>query len=480
MKEFLLLPEFQLLAWTLVLFVVGVCRPRLAPRRLACAAAIGATLVLAGTFIAPLTLGVGQYFHGLYAVDGLSIFFKQFFLVTLIVVLWMAAEFAETLTVARHEFLLLPSLTTVGLLLLASATDFTLMFVALELVTISFYVLVACQRDRVAALEAGVKYLIIGALSTGFLVYGIAFLYGNTGGTAFRTVLETLAAGPLNPSLLFALTLIMVGLCFKIAAVPFHVWVPDVYQGAPTPVTAFLAVGSKAAGFVVLLRLVDFDGFSHPALVPYTGSLLTVLAGLTVVLGTFAALPQRNLKRLLGYSSIGHAGFILMALSCHTPRGVNAVLIYLVSYLFAGLLAFFLITVVARQVQGEELADFSGLSRRSPLAAFGLAVAFVSMAGIPPLLGFAGKLGVLAAAWEEHKYVLVGLGLAAATVGLYYYLSIVRYMYWNEPADGAARVRLSGSAKLLVWTLTAAVVVFGVYQMPIAAVVDQVLLARNW
>ncbi|MDR2463373.1 MAG: NADH-quinone oxidoreductase subunit N [Verrucomicrobiales bacterium] len=478
MKTFLLMPEFQLLAWALTLFVAAALRPNIGPRRLACAAAIGATLVLAATFIEPLTLGVGRYFHGLYSVDGLAIFFKQFFLVTLIVVVWMAAEFAGTLTVARHEFLLLPLLVTVGLLLLASAVDFTLMFVALELVTISFYVLVACQRDKASSLEAGVKYLVIGALSTGFLVYGIAFLYGNVGGTSFRAIGETLTVTPPSLSLLFALALILAGLGFKIAAVPFHVWAPDVYQGAPTPVTAFLAVGSKAAGFVLLLRLVVFGGFNHPALTPHTGSLLAILAGATVVLGTFAALPQRNLKRLLAYSGIGHAGFMLIALSCLGERGVNAVLIYLVSYLFAALLAFFLITVVAKQVGGEELTDFSGLSKRSPLAAFALTVAFVSMAGIPPLLGFAGKFGVLAAAWEGGHYVLVAVGVIAASVGLYYYLGIVRYMYWNEPAAGAVKLRFS--AKLLVWLLVGALTVFGIYQMPIATVVDQVLLSRNW
>jgi NADH-quinone oxidoreductase subunit N len=480
MKPFLLMPEFQLLVWALVLFVCEAYRPQTKPRTLMWLAILGAALVLVATFIEPLTLGVGQYFHGLYSVDGLSIFFKQFFLVTLIVVLWMSGEFVETLPLARNEFLLLPLMTTIGMLLLASAVDFTTMFVALELVTISFYVLVAYQRNNSASLEAGVKYLIIGALSTGFLVYGIAFLYGNVGSTSFRAILETLAVNPVNSSLLFAMALIIVGFCFKISAVPFHVWAPDVYQGAPTPVTAFLAVGSKAAGFVVLLRLLDFNGFSHSALVPYLSSLLAVLAGITVVLGTFAALPQRNLKRLLGYSSIGHAGFILVALSCHTPRGVNAVLIYLVSYLFAGLLAFFLIAVVSKQVGGVELSDFSGLSKRSPLAAFGLTVAFVSMAGIPPLLGFAGKLGVLAAAWEDGKYALVGIGVIAASVGLYYYLGIVRHMYWNEPANDAAAIKLCGSTKLLVSLLVAAIIVFGIYQMPIATLVDQVLLDRNW
>ena len=479
MKPFLLMPEFQLLAWALVLFVYDACRP-LRPRVLAGAGILGAAAVLVGMLVPAATLPAGLYFNDLYAVDGLAVFFKQFFLATLIVVLWSAAGYTEEMPAARSEFLLLPLLTTVGMMLLASAVDFILMFAALELVTISFYVLVACRRDQAKSLEAGVKYLIIGALSTAFLVYGIAFLFGNVGATSFAAVQAKFTGAPANASVLFAVAMILAGLCFKIAAVPFHSWAPDVYQGAPTPVTAFLAVGSKAAGFAVLLRLLDFDAFNVPALMPFTGSLLAVLAGVSVILGTFAALPQRNLKRLLGYSSIGHAGFMLIALSCHSERGVNAVLIYLVSYLLAGLLAFYLIGIVARRVGGEELLDFSGLAKRSPLAAFGLTVAFVSMAGIPPLIGFAGKFGVLAAAWESQRFILVGVGAIAAAAGLYYYLGIVRYMYWNEPTGEAPAVRLSFGEKLPVWVLTAAVIAFGIYQMPVAVVVHKVLAQGNW
>ncbi|MDD5262377.1 MAG: NADH-quinone oxidoreductase subunit N [Methylacidiphilales bacterium] len=475
--KLLLMPEFQLLLWAVLLLIFEAYRPQTSAKVIARLAIFGAALVFAGLFCPKLNLDAGYSWEGLYKLDSLAVFFKGFFLLTLIVVLWMSGEFVEELPLARNEFLILPLFPTVGMMLLASAVDFMTVFVAIELVTISFYILVAYQRNNAASLEAGAKYLVIGALSTGFLVYGIAFLYGSVGSTAFSDILGALAVSgkSINPGLLFAMVLIVTGLAFKVSAVPFHVWAPDVYQGAPTPVTAFLAVGSKAAGFAVLLRILDLDGFSHAALVPYSSSLLVVLAGATVVLGNFAALPQRNIKRLLAYSSIGHAGFMLMALSCHTVRGVEAVLIYLVIYMLAALLAFFVITLVSRQVGGDELSNYSGLSQRSPLAAFALLVAFVSMAGIPPLAGFLGKLAVFAAVWETRRYFLLALGIISAAAGLYYYLGVVRSMYWNEPTREAPAVELSFSSQILVWFLTLALIILGFSQIPLVVIIRQAL-----
>jgi len=471
------MPEVQLLLWAVALLILEACRPRTGAKIMGRLASLGVVLVLAGTFCPYMSGPAEIHFEwsNLYYVDPLAVFFKRFFLVTLIVVLRMGEEFVDELPLGRAEFLILPLFPAIGMMLLASAYDFMTVFAALELVTISFYILVAMQRNRAAALEAGVKYLVMGALSTGFLVYGIAFLFGSAGGTSFTQVTQSLASQPLSLGMLLALVLIVVGLGFKISAVPFHAWAPDVYQGAPTPVTAFLAVGSKAAGFAVLLRILCFDALRHDSLVPYIGSLLGLLAAMTVVLGNFAALPQRNLKRLLAYSSIGHAGFILMALSCQSVRGVDAVLIYLILYMLAALLAFFVITVVSRQVGGEELPHYTGLARRSPLAAFGLMIALISMAGIPPLAGFVGKLAVFAAVWEGKKYLLLVLGILSAAAGLYYYLGVVRAMYWNEPAQDGVKVKLSCSASLLIWILALSLIVLGFYQMPLGAVVRRVM-----
>jgi NADH-quinone oxidoreductase subunit N len=466
-----LTPEVLLLAWALLLLVLECFNSHWKPERFAELAMAGVALVLVSTWLTPG--GVPESFAGLYVADGLAIFFKRFFLITAFLVLWMGRDYIREIATARAEFFILPLLTTVGLLLLASAADFTLLFVALELVTISFYVLVAFQRNKPASLEAGTKYLIIGGLSAGFLVYGIAFLYGTVGTTRFADIATRIPFVGTEPALLLALGLITIGLCFKVAAVPFHVWVPDVYQGAPTPVTAFLAIGSKAAGFVLLLRLFCFSAFGGEVLYTQLASVLGALALGSAVLGGLAAIPQRNLKRLLGYSSISHAGFLLMALGCLTDRGASAVVLYLSTYLLAGLLAFHLIAVTGPKLGGEDFRHFAGLSQRSPWVAFGLTVAFVSMAGLPPLVGFFAKLSIFGALWDSGRWVLLGAGLLSAAAGIYYYLGIVRAMYWQEPVDRSP-LPVSGPTLALIVALAGAIVVFGIWQAPLIAAVESV------
>ncbi|MEM9444163.1 MAG: NADH-quinone oxidoreductase subunit N [Verrucomicrobiota bacterium] len=437
-------------------------------------AMIGLLGVLILSFVFPLSEGV--HWEGLYAVDHLAIFFKRFFLVATLLVLWMSLPYERRLSFSQGEFFIMPLFPTIGMLLLSSAQDFTLIFVALELVTISFYVLVAFQRNEGASLEAGVKYLIIGALSTAFLVYGIAFLFGTVGSTRLVEISVYLVDHEVTAALLLAAIGIVVGLGFKIAAVPFHIWAPDVYQGAPTPVTAFLAISSKAAGFLVLLRLFAFDGFGVSMMDKYSHAIFGLLAGFTVLLGNLAALPQRNIKRLMGYSSIGHAGFLLFGLAAVSDRGNQATLLYLILYAIAAVLAFFIICHLSEQLGGDDLSKYSGLSRRAPLSAFGLLVAFISMAGVPPLAGFVGKFSVLAAVWEtdvanqtvgQESYLLLSCGLIAAVIGLYYYLGIVRQMYWSEPLGDAPKVELPLAGQVLVIVLSIGLIVLGINQQPI-------------
>ncbi len=465
-------PEVQLVLLAIVLLLLEAFRPQTSPRILSQLAATGLVLILLGTL---LPLLPETSWAGLYSIDAPGMFFKRFFLVTAIVVVLMAGDAAEDMPLARGEFVILPLFPTAGMLLLASATDFITIFVALELVTISFYVLVGYQRNSNASLEAGVKYLIIGALSTGFLVYGLAFLFGMVGSTSLAALEEYLVTNPVGPGLLFAVLMILIGLCFKIAAVPFHVWAPDTYQGAPLPVTTFLAVASKAAGFLVLLRIFAFNGFSHEQMTPFLVSILSVLAGASILLGNLAALPQRNLKRLLAYSGISHAGFLLMGLSCLNQRGVEAVLIYLCVYLLAALLAFSVIHVVSRQVGGDELPQYNGLSQRSPFLAFALMVAFISLAGIPPLAGFLGKLAVFAAVWESGQFWLLGIGVIGAVAGLYYYLGIVRAMYWNENQGESAPLTVSASNKAMIIVLLVCLLVVGVWQRPLGLIISRTL-----
>lgn len=440
-------------------------------------------LALAGViaaFAATFTFGDTSelYWGGLYALDPLSLFFKRFFLVTVFLVLAMSFSMSRRMSIGAAEAFILPLFSAIGMMLLASAVDFMTLFVSLELITISFYVLVALKRQNLLSLEAGTKYLIIGALSTGFLIYGIALVFGITGSTSLSGLATHLGVhgGPGFP-LLLAMVLILAGFGFKLASVPFHIWAPDVYQGAPTPVTAFLSVGSKAAGVIVLLRVFFFSGFSHESIIPFAASTIALMAGLSVLLGNFAALTQRNLKRLLGYSSIGHAGFILMGLSCVTPdfyyteRGVQAVLVYLSIYLVSALLAFFIIAQYEDEIGGVDFRDFNGLAQRSPLLAFGMLISFVSLAGVPPLAGFVGKLGIFAAVWEAGNYGLLIIAIIAAVAGLYYYLGVVRAMYWNAPSGNTAPVAVDGGSKLVIAALCLILLVLGFWQLPLQSLI---------
>ena len=363
-------------------------------------------------------------FHGMYRFDVFALYFKRLFLLALAMVLVMAAEFSDRIESGVPEFYALLMFCATGMLILASVNDFILLFVALELVTITFYILASYLRRQVPSLEAGTKYLILGALSSGFNVYGIAYIFGTTGTTNFDKLAVVLrgatASGTLAPPFVFGMLLVLTGIGFKIASVPFQIWAPDVYQGAPTPVTAFLAVGSKAAGFALLLRVL------YAGLLPVNAvwnTLIMVLAGATLLYGNLGAIPQRNIKRLLGYSSIGHAGYMLMGISAVNALGAGAVLFYLGQYAFTVLCAFLAIVAVTNATGSDEIPSFSGLGRRSPILGLALFLSMMSLAGIPPLSGFFGKFQLFAAVIERAQtdakyYVLAGIGAVAVVISL--------------------------------------------------------------
>ncbi len=341
---------------------------------------------------------------------------------------------------------------------MASAIDFVMIFVSLELVTISFYVLVTFTRRNPLTLEAGVKYLVLSALSTGFLVYGITWIFGATGETNLNQIGAVFATGRFETgAALLGMSLVIVALGFKIAAVPFQLWVPDVYQGAPTPVTAFLSVGSKAAGFVVLLRVLQ------PFMMwPKVNKLIAGIALLTLLSGNLAARPQTNLKRLLGYSSIAHAGYLLIGVTCLDGR---AVAFYLVSYLLMTMLSFFVLSAVAEETGGE-MSDFAGLAQRSPFLSFAMLIAMASLAGIPFTAGFMGKFFIFFAAVDQHRIALVVVGAFTVACGFYYYLKVVRAMYWQDP-ESTVPIVVSGLSRVTIGALMVAIIVFGVYPQPI-------------
>ncbi len=441
---------------------------------------------------APETIVAGTYWK-FYSVDPTALFFKRIALVTTIAFLVMAIEYRHVL--ARFipgeeegrgtgEFYILPVFICAGLMFMASAVDFILIFVALELVTIGFYALVAYMRRNTLSLEAGVKYLILGALSTGFLVYGITWVFGVTGQTNLAAVKAELISGFSVPSiagteklghligneyaLLFGIVLILVGLGFKVAAAPFQLWVPDVYQGAPTPVTAFLSVGSKAAGFVVLVRVLDVF-LAVPGIGQKVTGILVILAAATLIYGNITALPQENLKRLFAYSSIAHAGYLLVA--CASIGGdfaaaKEAISFYLAGYLLMTLLSFIILIVVARHSRGDEIRHFNGLGKRSPVLAAGMTLAIASLAGIPLTAGFLGKFLVFKTAVATGHWVLIGIGIVAVAAGFYYYFKVIAAMYWRDPED-ATPIVLAPLTRLAVAALGTLIIVFGIFPAPI-------------
>src|SRR5438876_9376991 len=430
-------------------------------------AALSAVLV-ATFFLAPNpSTDQASGFWSFYTADPLAIFFKRFALLTTILVLIMMIDYASSVRrsipgsgpeAALGEFFALPVFTCAGLMYMASAIDFIMIFVSLELVTISFYVLVSFTRKNSATLEAGVKYLVLSALSSAFLVYGIAWIFGVTGQTNLQQITSVLANSELDrTAALFAMVLVLVGLGFKIAAVPFQMWVPDVYQGAPTPVTAYLSVGSKAAGFVVLLRVL------RPFMIfPNVERLIVIVAVLTLIYGNLAALPQSNLKRLLAYSSIAHAGYLLIGVACVDGRAVT---FYLVAYLLMTLLSFAVLVIVAQQT-GDQITDFDGLAKRSPFLAFAMLIGMVSLAGVPFTAGFLGKFYIFYAAVLQHQVVLVIVGVITVACGFYYYLKVVRAMYW-QPAAKVDNISVNVLSRLAMSALIVAIVWLGIYPAPI-------------
>ena len=461
--------EVAVLVLGAVILLIESFSSKLDRRYLGYAALVGLTLIFLATFrVAPQTATSSAPFWDFYSADATSLFFKRIALATTAGVIVMILDFAPLVATGIQgatpqsglgEFFALPLFTCAGLMWMSSAIDFVLIFVSLELVTISFYVLVGFTRRNPASLEAAVKYLVLSAVATGFLVYGITWIFGATGETNLQKITTVLSRPGLEQNAaLFGAVLVIVALGFKIAAVPFHIWVADVYQGAPTPVTAYLSVGSKAAGFVVLLRVLD-----PFLLLPQMQTLLVAIAVLTLIYGNLAALPQTNVKRLLAYSSIAHAGYLLVAVVSFSGR---AVAFYLVAYLLMTLLSFAVLILVS-QPGGDQLESFAGLSQRSPFLAFAMLVAMASLAGVPFTAGFLGKFLVFDAAIATHHFGLVVVAIVTVGAGFYYYFKVVRAIYWDAPSSSTDKIIVSPLTRAALIALIAGTFVLGVYPQPI-------------
>ena len=463
MNASLMILEIAVVLSGLALLMIDLWLPAERRRNLGYVAAGAVAAILVGSFL--WNPGTQFAFNNSYVIDPLAMFFKRFFLLAALFVLIMSVDFADRIPVGISEFYALILFALSGMLFAASTNDFIMLFVSLELITVTFYILTSYQRHRVRALEAGVKYLILGALSTGFTLFGIALIFGTAQSTNFTEIL--LKAGVLESKLfLLGIFMVLVGLGFKIAAFPFQIWAPDVYQGSPAPVTAFLAVGSKAAGFVLLIRVL-FGAV--PTLAQNWHELLIVLTMVTILYGNLCAIPQRNLKRLLGYSSIGNAGYLLLGVSAANSAGHSAILYYLLGYLFTVIAAFFVISIVTRQAQDEDINVLNGLHQRSPLLAATLALAMISLAGIPPLAGFFGKFLLLRAVVERGAadplyWALLGVALFGIVTSFYYYLGVVRAIYWGrDAAVDEAPLEVSGIVRFALLACIVGMLFLGIF-----------------
>ncbi len=404
----------------------------------------------------------GVTFSGMFVMDSLAWFFKGFFLFAMVFIFAMTQQFFKSLGTRRNEFYLLLWLALAGMCFVASSADFLLLFISIEILTISLYVMTAYLKSDAHSLEAGMKYLILGSLASGFLLFGISFLYGATHSTHFEVIQAYVNTHAMSPVSLFALVLIFAGIGFKIASVPFQMWVPDVYQGAPTPVTALLSVGSKAAGFVVIIRL--FFSLLVAWHVQWSVVLAT-LAAVTMCYGNLGALFQTNIKRLLGYSSIAHAGYLLMGVAAGSPLGLSGINFYLVGYLFTNLAAFLVIILFSNVSKSDNIEDYAGLSARSPLLAATLLIALVSLAGMPPLAGFFGKFTLLMATMNSGFIWLALIAAVNIVISMYYYLMVAKRIYADTPRN-TSLIPVSLPMRLLLGISIAAIVGIGIFQGP--------------
>ncbi|KWV55657.1 MULTISPECIES: NADH-quinone oxidoreductase subunit NuoN [Rhizobium] len=438
------IPELILAVGALALLMIGVFSGERSGRMVS----VLAIIVLAAAALWLIFLpSEGVAYGGVFLSDGFGRFMKITALVGSITALFMSLGLAKENQLDKFEFPVLLVLCTLGILLMISANDLISLYLGLELQSLAIYVVAAINRDSVKSTEAGLKYFVLGALSSGMLLYGMSLVYGFTGHTQFAAIAQALTVeGARSLGLVFGLVFILAGIAFKISAVPFHMWTPDVYEGAPTPVTAFLASAPKVAAMAMLTRIV-ITAF-QPVVADWQ-QVVVFISIASMLLGSFAAIGQRNIKRLMAYSSIGHMGYALVGLAAGNQTGVSGVMLYMVIYMVMTLGSFAIIMSMRRKdgTVVEEVNDLAGLSTTNPFMATVLTILMFSLAGIPPLAGFFAKYFVFVAAIEAKLYALAIIGVLASVVGAYYYLRVIKLMWFDEATGEFARV--SGSLRLV-------------------------------
>ena len=445
-----LLPEIFMALVAMGLLIVGVTRGNESCPVTSWASVIG--VVIAGLFMFGISWDREIVLNGLFVFDSFAGMMKMMIMMGIIVSLSLSVRFLQQENVCRFEYPVLVMFAGIGMMLMVSANNMLSLYMALELQSLSLYVLAAFQRNSYRSSEAGIKYFILGALSSGMLLFGISLIYGFTGSLDFVNIQSTLfSLGLISPGFTVGLVFVLAGLAFKISAVPFHMWTPDVYQGAPTSVTAFFAIVPKVAAMGLLMRLL-FEPFA--AAIDQWVQIIYFVALGSMIVGAFAAIAQNNIKRLMAYSSIGNVGYALIGIVAGTPEGVSAVILYMMIYMImtAGVFAIIL-SMRRNEMRVESITDLAGLSRTAPFQAYGMAILMFSMSGIPPMAGFFGKLAVFQAAVAQEYYVLAVIGIVTSVVAAFYYLRVIKVMFFDEAIDALDKELSPARRVVLIWAL---------------------------
>ena len=462
-------PELFLVCVAMALLMLGVFQGNRSTSMVLTLSIIA--VAMAAMFILVLPLEAHVAFNGMFVVDGFSAYMKVLVLIGAALTIAMSRDYIERVQMARFEFPVLMLFATVGMLMMVSANDLISLYLGLELQSLSLYVIAAFRRDTLRSSEAGLKYFVLGALSSGMLLYGSSMIYGFSGTTNFNALAEVFATASQAgeaPSigLIVGLVFLLAGLAFKISAVPFHMWTPDVYEGAPTPVTAFFANAPKVAAIALTVRVL-MGPFGD--LVGSWQQIIVVISIASMALGAFAAINQTNIKRLMAYSSIGHVGYALVGLAAGTEAGVRGVALYMTIYIIMNVGTFACILCMRQKgMMVEAIDDLKGLGKTNPLMALALTLLMFSMAGIPPLAGFFGKLYVFLAAIEAELYALAVIGVLTSVVAAFYYIRIIRLMFFDEPTDSLDRP-IEREMRIIISASTVAICFFLLVLSPVLA-----------
>lgn len=473
------IPEIWIAVAGLALLLFGVFRGDKATRAVGLASMVVLLVALFLDLKMDVQAGRILAFNGLFTVDSFAVYAKSLVLIAAVVSIFMTLTYVEREQMARFEIPLLMLFATLGMQMMISANDLISLYVGLELQSLALYVIAAIRRDTLRSTEAGLKYFVLGALSSGMLLYGASLIYGFTGATGFHAIAAAVQAksGTLDLGLIIGMVFLCAGLSFKISAVPFHMWTPDVYEGAPTPVTAFFAAAPKVAAVALFVRLL-VSGFGH--MTDEWRQVIWFISFTSMLLGSFAAIFQTNIKRLMAYSSIGNIGYALVGLAAGSQAGIAGLLIYLSIYVVMTLGTFAVILAMRKHGQMvERIADLAGLSRSQPFLAYSLAIFMFSMAGIPPLGGFFGKFFVFKAAIEAGTLdrsltILAVIGVVSSVVSAFYYIRIIKVMFFDEPVGGFDRI---DSSLRLVLCVTVVLILFSVVPAVLAPLTDSATAA---